>query len=216
MATEKFRPSNSPRQELLSRIFHVTQSVTNPHVQSNFRLVPPRPTLPPDIEEFVFDQTDRRHIAVLKESAIAQQHAALLESRIPVLSGTYLNEGLLLLDVPSGTRPMSSFANSIRRNPSLYAEVFQEIGAILGNIDHVFGKTLQPTADFPLLKQFGAVHSEEEPSGGRVLLLPPYGFGDFNRVDVLSAVHNELLETRAILPEQADFLVERVDEGWRV
>lgn len=202
------------RPELLRRIFSVTQSVTNPQVQADFRLVPPRPSLPPDIEEFVRDSTGQRNIALLSEGAIARRHAMILEQRVPVLSGMTMPEGVLLLDVPSGARPVATLANSIRRNPQMYGPLFQEIGVIFGGLERAVGKTLEPTPDYPLLRQFAAVADDESESGGKMYLLPPYLFGEANRADTLATLHEELLESRVILSEQASYLVEQVDEGW--
>jgi hypothetical protein len=204
----------SARGELLRRIFAVTQSVTNPHVQADFRLVPPTLHVTPPIAEFVSDQTGGRKIALLSESEIASRHTRLLEARVSVLSGMYVPEGVLMLDVPSGTRPMAGYANSIRRNAHAHAELFKEIGAALSIVEQTFGQNLAPTGDYPLLRQFAAAGSEESSSGGTVYLLPPYNLGSGTRMDILSAIHQELVESQVVLTEQADFLVEQVSQSW--
>jgi hypothetical protein len=212
--TEKLAVHRSPREELLRRIFAVTQSVTNPHVQADFRLVPAQPLVTPDMEEFVADATGKRHIALLSDGEIAKRHVAMLENRIPVLSGTYSSEGLLLLDVPSGTKPLANYANSIRRNPAIFTPYFREIGTILSGLEDAMGKTLEPTAEFPLLRQFAAADDRESSLGGSIYLLPPYQLSNGNRTDVLNTMHEELVSTRVILPDQATYLVEQINEGW--
>lgn len=214
MTAETSPSSVSPRRELLRRIFDATQSVTNPKVQANFRLVPPNHTATPDIEELISSRNGERYIAVLSEGEIAKRHAQLLEHRMPVLSGMYLPEGLLTLGVPSGTRSVAAYMNSIRRQPELYAEVFQEVGVVLGGVKRVFGKNLAPTEDYPLLRQFAAASNDESSSGGRVFLIPPYNVADSSRDQVLDTVRQELVGSQIVLPEQADYLLEQVNEGW--
>lgn len=166
------------------------------------------------MEEFVSDTSATRYIAMSSDSEVAKRHTELMELRLPVLSGMYTSEQLLMLNVPAGSRPIAGYVHGIRRNPDSYGPIFEEMGAIIGGLTTKLGKTLTPSAEYPLLRQFAASASNETSSGGKVYLLPPYNLADTSRTDLLRTLHQELLDSRVILTNQADYLVGRVDHGW--
>lgn len=213
MASE-YPPPSTPEEALAGKIFFATRSVLNIPVQSDFRLVAPYTNGSTPMQEFVSRSMRERFIAVDAESDVAAKHARLTEERLPVFSGMYTPEGLLMLHVPRGTKPLTGFANSMRRNTQAYAPVFREIGETMKALELHEGVSLGPTEEYPLLRQFALAVDDQEESGGRTFLLPPYNLAPNNRRHFLQLLDKELLETQVLLPKQAQFLVEQVYEGW--
>ncbi|HSH55437.1 MAG TPA: hypothetical protein VK983_01265 [Candidatus Limnocylindrales bacterium] len=202
--------------QLNAKIFEVTQSVMNAPVQRPFRLVSPgQSPEAPQMEEFVSERLGGRYVAVHSDDPIAYKHAVLTEEGLPVLSSLYTENNLLLMHVPAGARPLASFANSIRRNPAVFAPVFQEVGETMGHIEQYGHGSLEPMPDYQVLDQFALVTDTSQARGGQVYMIPPYNFGELEKEEVLSVLGEELMATNVVLPEQAEYLIDQVREGWR-
>lgn len=128
------------------------------------------------MDEFYDAHHDIRLIAVPGEGDTARRHTELMEARLPVFSSFYTEEGIMVMQVPLGTKPLSKMLPSIIRSPQDFQPIFKEIGSIMQQaIDNGFGAPCAFT-DRPILSQFALSLEGNLPSGGRVYLVPPYTF----------------------------------------
>lgn len=199
---------------LLAKIFETTHSVTNTAVQAEFRIVQDSTDDSVEMQEFVSPRLGGRYVAMESGSDIAGRHAELTEAHIPVLSGIYTDNSLLLLHVPAGTRPVANFTHSMRSNPETFGEVFEEIGETMGQLERGGFGSPEATPDYPIAKQFAIVPDESEAQGGSVRLVPPYLFSVADQSCVLETLRGELTGTGVLLSDQVEYFIGRIEDGW--
>lgn len=175
-------------------------------VDPNFALVHDIPTEP--MEEVILAETENRFIVLSNVGQAAVRHTLLAEARLPVFSGM-ASKGLLLLNVPPGTRPLRQVLPGVIRSPRNGTALFCETGKVVRDIE---GRGL----GFPIsvLNQFAIVTDAEDPRGVKVCMVPPYELDEQQSLPgFLDQTHAEL-DFRGVGSRIADQLVANLRMGF--
>lgn len=184
-------------------------------IDKNRRLLPVGVLANSSFEEYYDLQFHSRVIAMPAGGHDARLHEELYEARMPVLSGMYTDEELLLV-VPEGSRPVRKLLRLIARDLPSYEGIFHGIGMALGRLhSHGFGVPV-PHEERGVLDNFALSLSGGGPSGGRLHLIPPYDLDPGYPADQqVNAVFNELERTEFFDEPSAMRLIDRMVSGWQ-
>ena len=183
---------------------------TDGYIEPNRRLVADDV----DVDEFYDRVLDTRVIAMPKDGDQAHVHRQLVEARLPVFSGLYREEVLLLL-VPGGTRSFRRLLKFVARDIPTYGEIFDELGSTLKLMDRSGLGLPEPYVDRPLLTNFAFSSNDQEIYGGKVFLVPPYTLNAGVTINQeLGFIATELEQSEHFRPPETQELLQRVEEGW--
>lgn len=183
-------------------------------VEPERKLIRPGANDPDIAVEFYIPDEDVRYIAMPARSDQSLFHAQMTEERMPLFSSMY-TEDLLLLHVPTGTRPVKGLLKFIARDVRTYGEIFWETGKAMRLLDDAGFGLPYAKPHRSLLEGVGYSLDEHSPYGGKIYLVPPYNLNPHLSFDqTLGALHMELEASRKFNDAQLRHLVTEVQRGW--
>lgn len=168
-----------------------------------------------EIAEFYSERDEMRYIAVPQGSMTARNHTLLIENKLPVFSGIYRDE-LLIMSIPEGTKPMTSLLTALSRDPFAYGDVLRDLGILMSDMKARADVLPLPSwHDQAFLDTAAFVFDANTPHGARLFLTPPYNLSsEIDFEDVRTYVGVDIASSGLFDETSMQALLQNFDEGW--
>jgi len=170
------------------------------------------------MEEFYSEADMARVVALPAGGEDGRTHGALAERGLPVLRPVREVNGVLLLRVPPGTRPLGAVLHQIAADVHQFGVALAMAGEIQGQLlARDFGG-LQPAHGQRVVDRLAVAPMDEAGQAAQVLLVPPYYLGEPGQAtpaDFGERIWHELAATGLFDEYGADYLARQAAEGVR-
>lgn len=170
------------------------------------------------MREFFDEVLDSRVIAISTESSQVSIYERLMLHGLPLFSGSYKGNELVLT-VPTGrTRLLSQELRFLARDITNYSEIFTEFGETLHDIDRAGYGLPESKYERSLMSNFAfsADSSDSDDLGvGNIYLIPPFSLNkDVNINQEFNFVRQELENSELFKPDEVEKLMVRLNDGF--
>ena len=166
------------------------------------------------INEFYSTVSGERAIWLKAQNEDVQTHTELLESRLPVFSARFEDNGDCLLHVPNGASRVSQLLKFISRDIDGYGEIFEQIGRLNKRLDDQGFGYVSFKKGHSVLDALAYANTGEDGYGGAVFLIPPYSFNKLISTQVsMDHMANDLEQSGYFSNVQIETLLGRVYVG---
>jgi hypothetical protein len=170
------------------------------------------------MEEF-FSPVDTARVVALPAGGMdSRVHGELVERGLPVLQRLREVNGVMLLRVPPGTRPLGSVLHQIAGDVHQFGVALLMAGEIQGQLLAQGFGGIQPVHGQRVLDRLAIAPMDAAGRSAQVLLAPPYYLGepgDGTPADFAERIWHELVATELFDSAGAEYLASQAAEGVR-
>lgn len=167
------------------------------------------------IEEYYAPDKRWRYLVLAHDTEQAALHhelEQLAEGALVLHEKTDAPQGLLMLDVPVGTRSITGVLPAVSRDIDSYRPIFRRIGGIVGALA-VAGHDEPKSHGRGVFDGFAYVADSDETYGNSVVLIPPYVLGQDAAGSFEQASAEQLLGSGYFAVDQVKALIEEIRRG---
>lgn len=165
------------------------------------------------MREFFDKALMSRVIVMPKESNQASMYENMLIKRLPVFSGVYRDDELLLT-VPDDARSLRRQLKFVARDIPNYGYIFNKLGITLSAVNRSGLGLPEPSANRPLLANFAFSSIEQDEADGNVYIVPPFNLNPNITIDKeLLFVRRELEHSKQFKSTEVRELMDKVESS---